>query len=48
VNNLLDIVYLQRRLQFLEKGMEVLFEKHQLKGLYLVHQFTKEGADANF
>jgi len=28
--------------------MEVLFEKHHLKGLYLAHEVTKEGAETNF
>jgi hypothetical protein len=28
--------------------MEVLLEEHQLKGLYMAYEITKEGAEANF
>ena len=42
------MVYLHRRIDFLEKTLPLLFEEHQLKGLYLVHGKTKEEADENY
>ena len=35
VNNLLDINYLFRRIEFLEKAIEILLDEHQLKGIFL-------------
>ena len=48
MNDLLDMVYLHRRIDFLERTLPILFEEHQLKGLYLVHSKTKEEADQNY
>lgn len=44
----MSIVYLQQRIEFLEKAMTVLFEKHHLKGLHLLHRVTREEADSNY
>jgi hypothetical protein len=41
-------VYLQRRVAFLERAISILFEKHQLTGLYLIRTTTKEEADSNY
>jgi hypothetical protein len=45
VNKLLDIVYLSRRIDFLERAVAVLLEEHQLKGLHLAHHITRQEAD---
>ena len=38
----MDVVYLQKRINFLERAMSVVLEKHQLRGLHLLHRATKE------
>ena len=40
VNHILDVVYLQKRIDFLERALPILLEDHQLKGLHLVHDLT--------
>jgi hypothetical protein len=40
VNKFLDFSYLFRRIDFLEKAVSVLFDRHQLKGLHLLHSLT--------
>ena len=44
-SKLLDTIYLYKRIAFLEEAINVLLEKHQLKGLHLVHSLTEEEAD---
>ena len=48
VNHLLDVVYLQKRIDFLERALPILLEEHQLKGLHLVHDLTVDEADRKF
>ncbi len=48
VNNLLDITYLQKRINFLEKALSVLFEKHQFEALFLCQNITREEADETY
>ena len=38
----MDVVFLQQRVEFLEKSLEILLDKHQLKGLYLLRLKKKE------
>lgn len=46
VNQLIDIIYLHRRLQFMERALEVLLEDHQIKVLHLMRNKTfKEAED---
>ena len=42
VNNLLDINYMFRRIDFLESAISILLDEHQLKGVYLSRQNIKE------
>jgi hypothetical protein len=44
----MDIVYLHKRLNFLERGLALLLEDHQLRALYLLNRASKAEADANF
>ena len=48
VNHLLDVVYLHKRIDFLERALPILLEEHQLKGLHLVHDLTVDEADKKF
>ena len=48
VKNMMNVVYLQRRVDFLEKSITILLERHHLKGLHLLHRLTKKEADENF
>ena len=48
VKNMMSVVYLQRRVDFLEKSITVLLDRHHLKGLHLLHRLTKKEADDNF
>ena len=48
VNQLLDVVYLQKRIDFLERALPILLEEHQLKGLHLIHDLTVNEADKKF
>ena len=43
-----DIIYVNRRIEFLEKAMTILLEKHQLKGLHLLHSMTTEDVCNNY
>lgn len=45
VNNLLDIPYLQKRIDFLETALSVMLEQHQLEALYLCQDLTKAKTD---
>jgi hypothetical protein len=36
----LDILYLLKRVNFIEKSLTFLFTDHQLKGLHLANQLT--------
>ena len=42
VQNTMNVVYLQRRIDFLEKSMTVLLDRHHLKGLHLLHRLTQK------
>lgn len=42
---LLDTIYLYKRIAFLEEAINILLEKHHLKGLHLVHSLTEEEVD---
>jgi hypothetical protein len=44
----MDVVYLHKRITFLERGITVLLEKHQLRGLYLLQRASKEETDRNY
>jgi hypothetical protein len=48
VNNMLDVIYLQKRIDFLEKSLSLLFKEHQLKALYLLPRKTKSESDENY
>ena len=37
----MDVIYLNKRITFLEDAISMLFEKHQLKGIYLLHTLNK-------
>lgn len=41
VNDVLDITYMQRRIDLLEKAIEVVLKPHQIKGLLLSQNITK-------
>jgi hypothetical protein len=45
VRRQLDISYLFRRIELLERGLSVLLDKHQLKGLCLAHTSVREADD---
>ena len=45
---MLDIVYLQKRIDILERALPILLEEHQIKGLYLLHSKTREEADSMY
>ena len=45
VNHLLDVVYLQKRIDIIERALPILLEDHQIKGLYLMRSKTREEAD---
>lgn len=45
VNKVLDIFYLHKRIAFVEKGISLVFNRHQLKGLHLAQNLTKEDSD---
>ena len=36
------MVLLQKRIIFLEEAITILLERHQLKGIHLVHNLNKE------
>ena len=45
VNKVLDIFYLHKRIAFLEKAISVVLDRHQLKGLHLAQNISKEDSD---
>ena len=45
INKLLDVNYLYRRIEFLERAISLLLEKHQLKGIYLCRNSVKDAGD---
>ena len=47
INKLMDVVYLQRRIEFLERAITVTLDRHHLKGLHLLSRITREEADDN-
>lgn len=48
VNQLIDIIYLHKRLQFMERALEVLLEDHQIKVLHLMRNKTFKEAEDTF
>ncbi len=48
VGNLLDITYLQKRINFLEKALSVLLEKHQFEALFLCQNINRKEADETY
>ena len=48
MNNILDIVFMIKRADYLEKSIEILFEDHQLKGLHLWKRMSIEDADKSY
>ena len=48
MNNILDTVFMIKRVDYLEKSIEILFEEHQLKGLHLWKRMSIEDADKNY
>ena len=48
VNKVLDIFYLHKRIAFLESALTLVLERHQLKGLHLVHNVTREESDKKY
>ena len=42
VDRILDVTYLNKRILFLEEAISLIFEPHQLKGIYLLHTLNKE------
>ena len=47
VNKLIDIIYLYKRLDFIERVIEVLLDDHQLKVLHLMRNKTFKEAENN-
>jgi hypothetical protein len=45
VNHLLDVVYLQKRIDVLERALPIMLEEHQVKGLYLMPGRTRQEVD---
>lgn len=41
----MNIIYLHKRINFLEEAISILLEKHQLKGLHLIHHLNQENFD---
>lgn len=48
INSLMDVVYLQKRIEYLENAISVLLEEHHLKGIYLFHQIKRKEVDKNY
>ena len=44
----MDVGYLQRRIEFLERAITVLLDRHHLKGLHLLSRMTREEADDHY
>lgn len=47
VIKLIDILYLYKRIEFIERALEVLFDEHQLKVLHLMRNKTFKEAEKN-
>jgi hypothetical protein len=45
---MLDIVFLQKRIDVLERALPLVLEEHQLKGLYLTHSKSREEINETF
>jgi hypothetical protein len=45
VNKMLDVNYLYRRIEYLERAISVLLDEHQLKGIYLTKSSIREAND---
>jgi len=48
VNKLIDILYLHKRLEFIERALEVLFDDHQIQMLHLMRNKTFSEAEHNY
>ena len=46
--HLLDVIYLYKRLEFVERTLEVLLENHQKKVLHLMRNKTFKEAEDNY
>ena len=47
-NHLLDVIYLYKRLEYIERTLEVLLEGHQKKVLHLMRNKTFKEAEDNY
>ena len=47
-NHLLDVIYLYKRLQYVERALEVLLQEHQKKVLHLMRNKTFPEAESNY
>ena len=47
MNNMLDIVYLQKRIDFLEKALSTVLKEHQINGLHLLRGKNRKEVDEN-
>ena len=43
----MDILYLLKRVGFLERALEVMFDEHQIKGIHLMRKLTLEEVKHN-
>jgi hypothetical protein len=48
VNKVLDVIYLNKRIQFLEEAISMLFEPHQLSCIHLLHSFSPQQTEDQF
>lgn len=48
VNHLIDIIYLYKRIEFLERALEVILEEHQIKALHLMRNKTFAEAEKQY
>ena len=48
VDNMLDVVYLNRRIEFLENALGLMLDEHQLMGVHLQERWDRLRADENF
>lgn len=48
MNKILDITYLQKRLDFIENALSVILEEHQLEALYLCHNISQDSINLNY
>lgn len=48
VNKLIDVIYLYKRLEFIERALEVIFDTHQMKVLHLMRNKTFKEAESNY